>query len=179
MFISKWFWLNTEPHKKPLFCKLFSAVAKWFNYMSSRLPKNNCLHMYWTCSRVGGARSETLQELPSARGFMETSLISNEVFSDLLCLIRFICNTWPFIYSVYFSSAFFFCNYCPHEEGFISLFFGCLFFQNPTLIHLRKVLMTKTPFCFLFPIIPKSFFFFFLTFAWHISSPNTRFHIWL
>lgn len=161
MFISRWFWLNAEPHKKPLFCKLFSAVAKWFNYMSLRLPKNNCLHMYWTCSRVGGARSKTLQELPSARGFMETSLISNEVFLDLLCLIRFICNTWPFIYSVYFSFAFFFLQLLSTWRRFYFpfFFFGCLFFQNPTLIHLRKVLMTKTPFCFLFPIIPKSCFF--------------------
>lgn len=55
----------------------------------------------------GGAHSETLQELPSALGFMETSLMRNEVFSDLLCLICFICNTWAFLYSVYFSYTYF------------------------------------------------------------------------
>lgn len=59
-------------------------------------------------------------------------------------------------------------------------FFGCLFFQNPTLIHLRKVLMTKTPFCFLFPTIPKSFFFFFFNICLaHFLSKHQISHLTL
>lgn len=65
------------------------------------------------------------------RGFMETSLISNEVFSDLLCLIRFVCNTWPFIYSVYFSSAFFFLQLLSTWRRFYFPFFWLPLFSKP------------------------------------------------
>lgn len=151
MFISRLF--KTEAQKKPLFCNLFSAVAKWFSYMSPRLPKSNCLHMYWTCSRA-----ESLLELPSPLGFMETSLIRNEVFSDLLCLICFICNKWALRLCVFFLCLLF-CN-CPHEEVFF-LFFVTSLFKTPLLFICGKFSWPKPLFSFLFPIIPSIFFFFF------------------
>lgn len=116
----------------------------------------------------GGARSALLQELPSAHGFMETSLIRNGVFSDLLCLISFLCNTWAFLYSVSFSYTYFSAIIVHMRK--VYFLFCYFFFKTPLFIHLRKVLMTKTPFSFLFPIIPRSFFFFNLWLAHFLSK---------
>lgn len=102
--IAKGILLSAEADRKPLFRKLFSAVANQFNNMSPRLPKSNCLHMYCGANlqKSGGACSASIQELPCALGFMETSLISKEVFSDLLCLICFVCSMWPSSFYVIF-----------------------------------------------------------------------------
>lgn len=136
--------------------------------------------MYWTCSRVGGG---TLRNTTRATfvAFMETSLISNEVFSDLLCLICFICNTWPFIYSVYFSSAFFFCNYCPHEEGFIFLFFWLpLFFSKPHSDSFAESSHDKNPFLFSLSNNSQEFFFLFFNICLaHFLSKHQISHLTL